>query len=229
MKKWLIWMAAAVALVSCETKYNYHDTGVSEQYFPGNMYEYLHSNSYDWDSIVKIIDRAGLKEMFEKEEFTFVGPTNITVRKWFYWDRKDGMSGTDKGYVIHGYKSIKQVPVDLCRKIVYSHVIDKIVLRDLVARATYDETQKITDGGDFLTTRWGNRLWFWTDKEPYMGIDDMGPVILSMASLDKYDKKLKDIGIASVDIRPTNGVVHSLPYSYNFGDMFEEKDWVKNY
>lgn len=229
MRKWLFYIAAVVVLASCGTKYNYTDTGVCEQHFPGNMYEYLQSNHYDWDSIVKIIDRAGLKEMFENEDFTFLGPTNITIRKWFYWDRTNGVGGTDKGYVLHGYKSIRQLPVALCRKIVYCHVIDKMVLREDVPVATYDEAKVRNGGGERFATRWGNRLWLWTDVEPYMNIDEMGPTILSMASLDKQDEKITDIGIASVDILPTNGVVHSLPYSYNLGDMFKEKDWVKNY
>ena len=107
-----------------------YTSGVCEEEFRGNMYEYLQSNHYDWDSIVKIIDRAGLREMFEKEEFTFLGPTNITIRKWFFWDKIGGVGETDKEYVIHGYKSIQRVPVEICRKIVLSHVIEGIVARD---------------------------------------------------------------------------------------------------
>ena len=39
-----------LSLFSCETKYNYIDSGLANGRFDGTMYDYLHSNSYDWDS-----------------------------------------------------------------------------------------------------------------------------------------------------------------------------------
>lgn len=213
-------------LMACGTDYNYIDTGVCKENFPGNMYEYLQSNHYDWDSIVKIIDRAGLKEMFEKEDFTFLGPTNITIRKWFYWDKRDGVGGTDKGYVIHGYKSIQRVPVEICRKIVLSHVINGIVTRNDIAEPTYDEEQIINGGGSQFTTRWGNRVWMWTIQEPYMNIPESGPIVVYLASLDDNGEVIKKINTASIGIKPTNGMVHSLPYSYNLGEMYKDKSWA---
>ena len=226
MKRMLFFVGILSLLTACGTKYNYIDTGVCEENFPGNMYEYLQSNHYDWDSIVKIINRAGLKEMFEKEEFTFVGPTDITIRKWFYWDKQDGVGGTDKGYIIHGYKSIDRVPVEICRKIVLSHVVDEVFAREDIAEPTYDEEQIINGGGNRYTTRWGNQLWFWMIREPYMNIPEMGPVIVHLSSVDDDGKEIKKIGTGTIGIKPTNGIVHSLPYSYNLGEMFRDKSWA---
>lgn len=212
--------------MACGTDYNYNDTGVCKENFPGNMYEYLQSNHYDWDSIVKIIDRAGMKEMFEKEDFTFLGPTNITIRKWFYWDKPGGVGQADKEYIVHGYKSIRQVPVEICRKIVLSHVVEKVFSREDIDRPTYDEEQQINGGGTQYTTRWGNVLWFWTIQEPYMGIPESGPIIVYMSSLDEKGVVIKEIEVASVGIKPTNGIVHSLPYKYNLGEMYRDKSWA---
>ena len=226
MKKILFILVVAGVFTASGTKYDYIDTGVCEEEFRGNMYEYLQSNHYDWDSIVKIIDRAGLREMFEKEDFTFLGPTNITIRKWFFWDKIGGVGNTDKEYVIHGYKSIQRVPVEICRKIVLSHVVEGIIARDDIARATYNEEQKMDGGGNIFTTRWGNRVWLWTIQEPYMNIPEMGPVIVEMASVDGEGKKIKDIGMATIGVKPTNGMVHSLPYSYNLGEMYTDRYWA---
>ena len=66
MRKILFILVVAGVFMACGTKYDYIDTGVCGEEFRGNMYEYLQSNHYDWDSIVKIIDRAGLREMFER-------------------------------------------------------------------------------------------------------------------------------------------------------------------
>ena len=136
------------------------------------------------------------------------------------------MGNTDKEYVIHGYKSIQRVPVEICRKIVLSHVVEGIIARDDIARATYNEEQKMDGGGNIFTTRWGNRVWLWTIQEPYMNIPEMGPVIVEMASVDGEGKKIKDIGMATIGVKPTNGMVHSLPYSYNLGEMYTDRYWA---
>ncbi len=44
-------LVVAGVFMACGTKYDYIDTGVCEEEFRGNMYEYLQSNHYDWDSI----------------------------------------------------------------------------------------------------------------------------------------------------------------------------------
>ena len=64
------------SFVGC-TKYNAVDTGLAQKKFPGNMYEYLHSDSYNWDSLLMFIDYLGLEEYFTGkkagyEEITFV-------------------------------------------------------------------------------------------------------------------------------------------------------------
>lgn len=71
------------SFVGC-TKYNAVDTGLAQKKFPGNMYEYLHSDSYNWDSLLMFIDYLGLEEYFTGkkagyEEVTFFGPTNHSI------------------------------------------------------------------------------------------------------------------------------------------------------
>lgn len=59
-----------------------------------------------------------------------------------------------------------------------------------------------------------------------MNIPEMGPVIVNMASVDGEGKKIKDIGMATIGVRPTNGMVHSLAYNYNLGEMYTDKYWA---
>lgn len=141
-------------------------------------------------------------------------------------DKPGGVGQADKEYIVHGYKSIRQVPVEICRKIVLSHVVEKVFSREDIDRPTYDEEQQINGGGTQYTTRWGNVLWFWTIQEPYMGIPESGPIIVYMSSLDEKGVVIKEIEVASVGIKPTNGIVHSLPYKYNLGEMYRDKSWA---
>lgn len=220
--------AIVFVLAACQTKYNYNDTGVSNGRHYCNMYEYLKSDHENWDSIAKIIERSGedIVELFQKEEITFFGPTNLTIHKWFYYDKQNGGLEDSVAYIPHGYACIDDIPVDTCRKIVLSHVVEGVITRDDMPRVTYDEKGEKNGGGVILTTKYGNKIWVWTIQEPYMGIPDMGAVISDMASLKRNGSVNKNIGLATVGLKPDNGMVHSLPYRYSIGEMFEAK--IKN-
>ena len=210
MKKHLIILLFVFAFVSC-TKYNYLDTGVSNPYFEGDMYAYLQSNSYNWDSIVKIIDRAQLQDVFHHDEITFMGLTNHSIRQWL-------IQG-GKGYEA-GYRQVADIPETMCRAIVLSLVIDGKMLRDDIERIELNEKGEYIGGGRICKTRYGNYIWLWTKQDPYMGVDGLGPVSLSMTTLDADMKtQVATNTIASGDIQPHNGVVHALEYSYHLDNI----------
>lgn len=207
MKNILLIAAIALFMVSCGTKYNYKDTGLANPHFDGNMYQYLQSNSYNWDSIVLIINRAQLQGVFERDKITFMGVTNITLRKWLM----KGGEGFDK----FGYKQVSDIPESVCRTIVMSHVIDGIMMRDDIERAVFDAKGNRIGGGRTVTTRNGNNLLLWTIQDPYMGVPDVGPVHLKMTTLKSNGVETGTNQIASPDIQPKNGVVHAIEYYYN--------------
>lgn len=61
----------------------------------------------------------------------------------------------------------------------------------------------------------GNKIWAYTFRGAYQDVSDVGAVTLYVTSIDG---KI-DIPIASTDIEPINGVVHSLGYSFTLGEM----------
>ena len=199
----VLFIALMFVVVSCGTKYDYEDTGVSNPYFKGDMYEYLNSDSYNWDSVVLMIDRAGLEQLFRSEQITFMGLTNHTIRQWL-------LQG-GKGYE-NGYRQISDIPVELCRAIVLSHVVDGKHLRYDIARVELNEKGEYIGGGKKIKTRYGNTIWLWTKQSSYMGVEGLGPVYLCMTNLATNT-------IASADIQPYNGVVHSMEYSYKIDNI----------
>ena len=83
MNKLLVTMIVLLLIGGCSTNWNFENTGLAKEHFDGNMYEYLRSDSYNWDSIRLIIERAELVPLFEgNDPITFIGPTNHSVRKW---------------------------------------------------------------------------------------------------------------------------------------------------
>ena len=68
MIKYVIIIIVLFTLGSCETNYGIINTGLANGKFDGSMYEYFQANHYDWDSLVLMIDRAGLKDVFTPTE-----------------------------------------------------------------------------------------------------------------------------------------------------------------
>ena len=167
MSKLLVTMIVLLLIGGCSTNWNFENTGLAKEHFDGNMYEYLKSDSYNWDSIRLIIEKAELVPLFEgKDPITFIGPTNHSVRKWM----------NDKFI-----NCINDIDKDACIKIVKDHLFAGKILRDDIPQ------------GKYLTQEGGVRV--------------------------IYLKGDVTIDIASSNIQPTNGVVHSLSYNYVLGGL----------
>ena len=67
MKKILLAISIVLTIVSCTTDYNMNNTGLANGKFDGTMYDYFHSDSYNWDSLIIMIDRDGLQDLFNGE------------------------------------------------------------------------------------------------------------------------------------------------------------------
>ena len=81
-----------VAFCSC-TKYNYIDGGIANGVHDCTMWEYFHTDSYNWDSTIIMIEHAGLKSLFdgtgEYEQITFFGLTNLSILRYMMdWKRQ---------------------------------------------------------------------------------------------------------------------------------------------
>ena len=68
MMKQVIFLGIVLSMFVGCTKYNQIDTGICKAEFPGNMYEYFQSDSYNWDSLLVMIDYTGLEKYFTGEE-----------------------------------------------------------------------------------------------------------------------------------------------------------------
>lgn len=204
MKKLVVGMLLAT-FWACNTKYNYIDTGVSDGVHDCSMLEYLKSDSYNWDSIVRIIERADLVSLFEKEgaedQITFLGPTNHSIRNWMY----------DSAYV-----DVNSIPVDTCRKMVLRHVVKgRYMMKDIPRGSIGTNASSERTGGVELTSLDGGKIWFYTVTSPIYGVEDAGPLTLYCVSLDF----LKSVPLACPDIQTNTGVVISLDYNFYCGEL----------
>ena len=61
MNKLLVTMIVLLLIGGCSTNWNFENTGLAKEHFDGNMYEYLKSDSYNWDSIRLIGDGLAVR------------------------------------------------------------------------------------------------------------------------------------------------------------------------
>lgn len=216
--KQIILLGLFISLFVGCTKYNQIDTGIARKKFPGNMYEYFHSDSYNWDSLLVMIEYTGLKEYFtgEKpgyEEITFFGPTNHSIRRKIY----EKCSWPAPSYeLVYDYHSVKEFVdgegMEKCRQMILSHIVKGKYEVEDIPRGT----QSDQESGIIFTSVNGTKFRVFSFQEPYEKTPEAGPVILYIRGGSKMES---DIDVASTDIEPTNGIVHSLAYSFTLGQF----------
>ena len=208
MKKYIaIWIGLLLACSACDDDY-YHDSGLANGKHDCTMWEYFQTDHENWDSTMMLIEHAGLKDIFDGtnpdyKEITFFGVTNLSINQFLFKTIDDNWEPL--------YDRIEDIPVDLCREMLLSHVVAGKLMK---SGCDYEERGTLT-GGTTVKTLSGIELRIYRTQSSYSGIPDIGaeglaihaPVSGQMAT------------IASADIEVTNGVVHSLDYTYQFTQL----------
>lgn len=207
MKTISIVIGLVFLLGACE-KNDFHDSGLANGKHDCSMWEYMQEDPDNWDSVRLIIQRAGLQQLFEGRdpaypEITFFGPVNYSVARFL-------LKTTDEeGNRL--YRSVQDVPEDVCRQMVLSHILPRRMMKE-----DFDYEIKGTDtGGSILQTLTGIDLRVYRIKSPYYDIPDIGPEYLAIHALEKGYK----VDVLSADIETTNGVVHSLSNTYEMVEL----------
>ena len=180
----------------------YHDSGLADGKHDCTVWEYLQTDHYNWDSVIVMIEHAGLKDVFdgtnpEFKQITFFAPTNLSVNQFLF--KTTGETGDMV------YSSVKDVPVELCRKMLLAHVLNRRMMKE-----DFDyEVKGTLTGGTMVTTIGGVELRVYRTRTPYNGIPDIGPESLFFHAVTSGHIAM----VASADIEMMNGVVHSLSYT----------------
>lgn len=196
-----------VTFAGCSDDY-FHDTGKANGKHDCTIWEYMKNDGNNWDSTILVIQRAGLKDLFdgtdnENHEITFFGPTNMSIMQFLYKTVND-----DDEMV---YNCVNDIPVETCKRFILSHVI-----KGKHESTSFDFENKGTlTGGSEIKNLAGNDLRIYRAKGEYMGIPDIGPEALYVHSLTFGHIVL----IGSSNIETTNGIVHSLATTYQLSEL----------
>lgn len=209
MKISRVMVVLSVIFFSACTKQNVIDTGTSNPHFNGTMMAYLRADDYNWKLTVQMIERGGLVDLFEGKvdslkEITFLGFTSHSVLRYL---------------LDHQMDSVKYLTPAFCREVVLNHVVKgKTLKMDIPYRDkqfyVYDPKQPVT-GYKTLTTLGGKEVRAYLEKTSYGPSPDTGPIAMYCYSMSKG----LFVPLASPDIQPDNGVVHSLNYNFNLNNI----------
>jgi len=197
---WVLWVVAT----GCGNDF-YHDSGLADGKHDYTVWEYLQTDHYNWDSVIVMIEHAGLKDVFdgtnpEFKQITFFAPTNLSINQFLF------KTTDETGDMV--YSSVKDVPMELCREMLLAHVLDQRMMKE-----DFDyEVKGTLTGGTMVTTIGGVELRVYRTRTLYNGIPDIGPESLFFHAVTSGHIAM----VASADIEMTNGVVHSLSYTYEF-------------
>ena len=155
MKNILILLGLLFAVCSCDDYF--HDSGLADGKHDCTMWEYLNTQPQDWDSTVLLIERAGLVDLFdgkdhEHPEITFFGVTDLSIEQFLLKtvDEEDEPL----------YARVDDIPVDLCREMLLSHVVPGKIMKeefDYEVKGTLTGGTMVTTLSDEIRIRRGSR------------------------------------------------------------------------
>ncbi len=212
MKNILLVVCVLIGLSACDTQQDVIDTGTASPYFEGTVMDFLRADAYNWELTVKMIERAGLTDLFEGRdesmpEITFWGLKSYSIQRYI-WDEqiKNGKN----------IQSVDDISVEDCRAFILRYVSKgKLLKKDIAYRnMEYQISDERQDGKTTVTCLAGNRFYAYLETSPYGGVADGGAVTLKL-----YSPVYGKIPMATPDIQPTNGVVHALNYGHAFGEI----------
>lgn len=209
------------------TKYNLVELNGPEVAHNTTMWQYFESDPYNWSLTMQMIDRAGLRSVFEgKSEFgtkiTFFGITNASIERYILQQQIDNQ--------IPDF-SLESITPEECRDIILSCIVPgKAVLLDDWKSGTPSTNVEtiIGTGGEKVTMASGKELWIYTYRAPYNGVKEKGPKKIHLVS----ELTGHSAVVASHNITSLTGVVHALEYNFTIFDFtkapetFEDSEYT---
>lgn len=219
----MICAALLLLLNACKRDEYYVDGGRANPDYPGNMLKYLQDKKVPFDTVAQIVKLAGMEKQFSSEDFTFFAfdddvikktignihtyernknPRLLSLNQMLYESGKDTVKTLDQiepaiwkkylqRYMFKGVNRLKDYPqLDLGLRTIYPGAL------------YYDYNNSVANIGVNFNDANGVK---------YIGYRQL--VFSFIPDVSKPNDGWFTNYISSSDIKPTNGVVHTLNYS----------------
>ncbi|WP_168202553.1 fasciclin domain-containing protein [Pedobacter sp. KBS0701] len=233
MKK-LIFACAALLLIlnACKRDEYYRDGGLANPDFNGNMLQYLQAKKVPFDTIAKIVKLAGLESTFSNEDFTFFAPDDEVIKKTIGTIRTDGLNNL---LFYAGKDTVKTL--DQISPVIWRRYLQRYMFKGVNRLKDYQQidfdVKSVYPGGLYYSLS-GNIsnigvTYATANNIKYIGYRQLNLTYIPDASKPNDNWYINKV--ASSDIKPTNGVVHTLAYNDIRGGAyfgFNESDFFSD-
>lgn len=201
-----------LVFTACNKDKYFYDTGVHKAEYDGSILSYLKSKPVYFDSLVRVINLAGMNDIYEKENLTFFAPPSALVHK--------SVMRLNQYLKFNGRDTVSQLDQ-----------IKPAVWRQMLALYTFKGANRLKDYQQIDTT---SILAF--PGQGYIGYGNLNEnlnrtmnigvvfndaagvkyagyrqVVLSyITDLSQPTRYLNYAQVASSDIAPNNGIIHAL-------------------
>ncbi|ATP57173.1 hypothetical protein CPT03_12170 [Pedobacter ginsengisoli] len=195
------------------------DGGKAKADFNGTMLEYLQAKPVPFDTIASIVKLAGMEAVFNKEDITFFAPTDYEVKQLIGSVNKPN-SLNSKLY-LNGKDTVKTLAD-----------IEGAIWAKYLQRHIFKGAKRLSDYPQYdpdLPAVYSGQYYYAYNKSvskigvvygdvngvKYIGYRQL--TITYIRDVSKPDQSFSIYRVASSDIKPKNGVVHTLQL---YGDAF---------
>jgi hypothetical protein len=233
MKK-LIFACAALLLVlnACKRDEYYRDGGLANPNFNGNMLQYLQAKKVPFDTIAQIVKLAGMESNFSNEDFTFFAPDDEVIKKTIGTVKTNGLNN----FLFYSGKDTVKT-LDQISPVIWRRYLQRYMFKGVNRLKDYQQidfdVKSVYPGGLYYS--FGGNIsnigvtYATANNIKYIGYRQLNLTYIPDASKPNDNWYINKV--ASSDIKPTNGVVHTLAYNDIRGGAyfgFNESDFFSD-
>lgn len=209
---------AIILIQACNKKDYYRDTGLQSGVLKENIYEFLQQNPFLFDSLVRVIDRAGMKTVLENDTVTFFAPPDRSLL--LLMNRVNGNRYAQGKDSLH----INDIPGDIWRKYLARYVFKSAYLLNDISRIDFARIGLYP--GQNIESYDGYIMNMGVVYDAYSGTQDVGPRTIYLTSvgddLTNFSFLNSEV-VSTSNLRPKNGIMHALRgnVQFSFNTDFE--------
>jgi hypothetical protein len=203
-----VFITAACLLIGCKKDSYFYDTGVHQAKYNGTILDYLKAKPFIFDSLVRVVNIAGMDDLFTKENVTFFAPPSSCIHKAIV-NLNNDLRNNGKDTVSQLEQVQPQVWKDMLSEYVFkgTYLLKDIPQIDTAAITAFPGQGYVSYGGRTM-----NLGVFYNSANgvKYVGYRQL--IISYIPDFSNPTVGLINVPIATSDIQPTNGVIHALQF-----------------
>jgi len=200
----ILWITGLLLTGACKKKDEFRDAKPVTQ-VSVSTYDFLKAQPGLYDTLLYLVDKAGLTDTLKKGRITFFAPQDYSIRTALY-----NLNFSRGKYAFPGNWTLDSVPVA---------VWDTLLRRYMLPGRVLSDSLEYADGVNLITLAYGYRMNGKSAPTSASGISGGGPLVLQYSDMNK-SRFIRDWSTSttqSIDLQTANGWLHVLESKHVFG------------